>query len=180
MRPLPLMLLAPCLALWLAAAVAPGVAAYSAFRVLPKEGVVVPRFKALAADDAETMGRLAAGRSLQPAFQLSDRARWVLAPAALLLALAAGCWRRGGRAVLALLILALLALAAGQALGWSMQAPLERWWALAEAGDLQGALASRRDFDALHPWAERATSLEAISLLAALLLVPAAAVRRTP
>ncbi|MDG2031754.1 MAG: hypothetical protein P8J45_12185 [Phycisphaerales bacterium] len=75
------------LSLWLATIVSPGVAAISAFTQLPAEGASIAVYEPFFADDRAGMGRMVAGYVTDPIFSATDAVQWLLAPAALLLAL---------------------------------------------------------------------------------------------
>lgn len=75
------------LSLWLASIVSPGVAAMSAFTQLPAEGASIDVYKPYFGDDQAGMGRMVAGYVTDPIFSATDAVQWLLAPAALVLAL---------------------------------------------------------------------------------------------
>ena len=155
-------LLGWCLSLWLACGIAVALAAISAFPTMSERGVVVPGFESLASHDAEASGRLAAGFVMDRVFAATDLAQWILAPIAT--AMAVACWsrlagRRGGRLAATVGILSGLGLGLtlvhNIAIGPAMQTSLANYRELLLDGDLDAALAVRREFDTTHGLADR-------------------------
>lgn len=155
-------LLGWCLSLWLACGIAVALAAISAFPTMSERGVVVPGFESLASHDAEASGRLAAGFVMDRVFAATDLAQWILAPIAT--AAAVACWRclagrRGGRLAATVGILSGLGLGLtlvhNIAIGPAMQTSLASYRELLLDGDLDAALAVRREFDTTHGLADR-------------------------
>jgi hypothetical protein len=170
------------LALWLAAAVAPGAAAVSAFRVIPTLGVSIPALDGYFGGDSVDAGRYVAGRMLQPLFDATD---WVqISAAALTASTLFRLWRLGhlkGPTWLRALAMAAV-VAAGAlfgvrlAMGGHMRTELLAYWSAIDAADRPAAELAKASFDADHRLAERLSSAQLAALLAAIGLVAAAAI----
>ena len=185
MRPTATLLLV-ALAAWLAAIAAAGASAMAAFSALPRMGISVAGTEAFFAGDTAEMGRYAAGRMMAPLFLTAD---WVQFTAS---SLAVGCAVRIGRLggfrglrpatwafAVALGTSALL-------LAWrawtapAMNADLLAYWNAVEAGDRETAAAARASFDAAHRLADGAFRIQAITVAAALALLPVALLPAAP
>ena len=157
---------------WIAALIAPGAAAMSAFTALPALGVEVPSHAAFFADDPDGAGRFAAGFVTYPIFLATDRIQLVLAGIAMLLVLVergvpCGDGGRGHR-----LLCRLALLSASGCLAWyllfvapPLATSLHDWRTAVLADDASSAATAYRIFDPLHRTAERLTTATLGSLL---------------
>jgi hypothetical protein len=132
---------------WVAALIAPGAAAISAFTALPALGVEVPAYKAFFADDPDGAGRLAAGFVTAPIFLAADRIQLGLAGIAVLLVVVS----RG--------------IPCGNGGSINRLVSLDDWRAAALADDSTAAATAYQIFDPLHRAAERLMTATLASLL---------------
>lgn len=157
---------------WVAALIAPGAAAISAFTALPALGVEVPAYAAFFADDPDGAGRLAAGFVTHPIFLAADRIQLVLAGLAILVVFIGrgipgsdgGTGRRlasGLPLFSALGCLACYLVFVAPPLAIS----LDDWRAAALADDAAAASTAYQIFDPLHRSAERLMTGTLASLL---------------
>ena len=179
-------LLVLALAAWLAALAAAGTAAMAAFTALPRMGISIAGTEAFFAGDSAEMGRYAAGRMLTPVFLTGD---WIQFTAS---ALSVGCAVRLGR-LGGFRGMRPAAVAFGISLGasalllawraWSapgMNADLLAYWTAVESGDRAAADAAKASFDAAHRTADAAFRAQAVTVAAALALLPASLLPAMP
>ena len=130
---------------WVAALIAPGAAAMSAFTALPALGVEVPAYAAFFADDPDGAARLAAGFVTYPIFLVADRMQLVFAGLAVLLVVVGRGIPCGDRGFGQRLVSSLALLSALGCLTWyllfvapALATSLDAWRAaaLADAGVL--------------------------------------------
>lgn len=162
---------------WIAALIAPGAAAISAFTALPALGVEVPSYAAFFADDPDGAGRLAAGFVTHPIFLMADRVQLILAGVVMLLVLfqrgiPCGDGGRGHRLVCGLALLSAMGCLAWYLLFVSppLATSLADWRSAALADDASAASTAYTVFDPLHKTAERLMT----AILGSLLILVAA------
>ncbi|TVQ51288.1 MAG: hypothetical protein EA377_12860 [Phycisphaerales bacterium] len=174
------------LVIWVSVLISAGVAAMSAFTVLPEDslGLTLDQFSAYDLDH----GRIAAGKVLEPIFTFVDVVQVAAGSIALITLIlmftlfgrAYGQeWKRPANLVrvLALLLAAGLFLVRAITVTPEMNRDLQAYWQAAEAGEVERAAALRESFDALH---RRARPLFDGSLLALLVAVGASGVATLP
>jgi hypothetical protein len=156
---------------WVSVLVAAGVAAASAFHVLPDPdlGVRLDRF---AAFDAAAHGRIAAGQVMEPIFTFGDMVQFAAAGAALItmaLQFAWGGmpWRRPANTIRIVAIAAATGLLAVRAatLTPAMNHDLRAYWTAAERGDAEAAAPHYEAFSARHVTTRRYFDLTLAALL---------------
>jgi hypothetical protein len=157
---------------WVAALIAPGAAAMSAFTALPALGVEVPAYAAFFADDPDGAARLAAGFVTYPIFLVADRMQLVFAGLAVLLVVVGRGIPCGDRGFGQRLVSSLALLSALGCLTWyllfvapALATSLDAWRAAALADDAAAASTAYQIFDPLHRAAERLMTATLASLL---------------
>ena len=155
-RRLVCMLCILCITVWIALVATTGIAAATAFTVIPGLTPTIPEYLAY---DQLQHGRLLAGLTVEPIFQVTDVTQWILAPASLLLVL---LWNSLMRPPLVLkwinvstIVIAIVLVACR----WTIIDPpmnnhLESYRDAARSGDLEQAAAQLKSFTALHEIAE--------------------------
>ncbi len=174
------------LVIWVSVLISAGVAAMSAFTVLPEEslGLTLERFAAYEPDH----GRIAAGKVLEPIFTFVDVVQVASGSVVLLMLILmftlfgreyGQSWKRPANLarMLAILLAAGLFLVRAITITPEMNRDLQAYWQAAEAGEVERAAALRESFDSLH---RRARPLFDGSLLALLVAVGASAVATLP
>lgn len=171
-RPIAAIVFRLALVAWIAAMIAPAVAAMVAFPRLAEFGVVLPGSEAYFVDDAAAAGRFVAGYVTNPIFVASDRVRLIAAVAAWGAILVTGARPdgRGRAAIVATLAVGLASIV----LAWSLAmvapplaAELEAWRVAVLADVPDAATQAKAAFDPLHEQASTLMKAELLLVLAA-------------